>query len=80
MGFDATDDLTEGLKNGYIDALIAQDPFTMGYRGVKLISNVLREKEVPERVMTRSVIVTPENVDKDKIQEIVDPPVSKYLD
>ena len=34
-GFDNNDVLLEGMRNGQIDGLTLQDPFDMGYRGVK---------------------------------------------
>ena len=80
VGFDATEDLVEGMRDDYIDALVAQDPFTMGYQGVEMVCKAIRGEEVPKRVATRSVLVTPENLDDEEIQEIVNPPVAEYLD
>src|SRR4029453_16667782 len=35
VGFDASDNLVKGLRDGHIDALVVQDPMRMGYMSVK---------------------------------------------
>ncbi|MEZ5395908.1 MAG: substrate-binding domain-containing protein [Bryobacterales bacterium] len=44
VGFDASPELQEGLRDGVIDALVVQDPFFMGFRGVETIIEKLRAK------------------------------------
>jgi ribose transport system substrate-binding protein len=41
VAFDASDDLVQDLKDGTIDALVAQDPFRMGYQAVKTLVDKL---------------------------------------
>jgi ribose transport system substrate-binding protein len=79
VGFDASESLVSGLREGAIQGLVAQDPFTMGYEGVKTAVDVVKGKKVPERVRTRTVVVTPENVDDEEIQKIINPPIDKWL-
>lgn len=79
VGFDATEGLVGGLRDGLIQGLVAQDPFTMGYKGLKTCNKALKGEDVPERMPTRSVVVTPENVDDPEIQEVLNPPVEKWL-
>ena len=38
VGFDAEKALIDGLKAGQIDALVVQNPFKMGYEGVKAVA------------------------------------------
>lgn len=80
VGFDATESLVDGLRKGHIQGLVAQDPFTMGYTGVKTAVEVVEGKQVPGRIRTKTVVVTPQNVDDPDIQEIISPPVDKWLD
>lgn len=80
VGFDASKALVQGLKDGAIQGLVAQDPFTMGYQGVATAMDVVQGKEVEERIRTRTVVVTPENVDDPDIQKIINPPIDKWLE
>ena len=44
VGFDAEAALVEGLRAGQIDSLVVQDPYKMGYEGVKAIASVAKAK------------------------------------
>ena len=39
VGFDSSPDIVAGVKAGIIDSLVLQDPYKMGYEGVKAILN-----------------------------------------
>ncbi len=80
VGFDASEDLINGMEEGLIDALVAQHPFKMGYTGVEMVHSVIKGKKVPKRKATPSVLVTPDNLDDPRIQQVINPPVEKYLD
>ena len=54
VGFDSATTLIEGLKAGDIQGLIVQDPFRMGYLGVKTTVAVLHGEKVSARVDTGS--------------------------
>ena len=80
VGFDATSDLVDGLKDGWVDALVAQDPFNMGYTGVSTAIKAIKGEKVEKSIPTRSVMVTRDNLDDEDIQKIIDPPIQKWLD
>ncbi len=42
VGFDAEKALIDGLKSGKIDALIVQNPYKMGYEGVKAVAAAIK--------------------------------------
>ena len=73
VAFDAAPNEVEALKAGTIQALIVQDPFKMGYLGVKYALEVLHGKEVPKRVDTGVYVVTKNNLNDPKIQKVVFP-------
>ena len=75
VGFDAGESLIKGMREGSIHGLVAQDPFNMGYRGVKTAVAVLNGEEVEKRIPTRVVTITPENLDSDEIQALISPEV-----
>ncbi|HOZ49343.1 MAG TPA: ABC transporter substrate-binding protein [Candidatus Hydrogenedentes bacterium] len=73
VGFDASDQEIEDLKKGIIQALVVQNPYRMGYEGVKAAIDHLAGKEVPKRVDTGVVVVTIDNFESPEIQKILYP-------
>ena len=79
VGFDAGTQSVEGLKKGDIQGLVVQNPMQMGYLGVKAIVDHLQGKKVEKVVDTGVTLVTAENMGEAKIQELLHPPLDKYL-
>lgn len=71
VGFDAGGLLIEGLKTGDVDSLVVQNPYKMGYEGVKALIDTLDGKKVPRRVDTGVVLVTKENLETPEIQALL---------
>lgn len=57
VGFDASEPLMQAVKDGKIDALVAQDPEKMGYLAVKTLVDHLDKKEVESRIDTGSQLL-----------------------
>lgn len=73
VAFDAAPNEIQALRDGVIQALIVQDPFKMGYLGVKYALDVLQGKEVPRRVDTGVYVVTKDNLDDPEIRRLLFP-------
>lgn len=71
VGFDSSEPLVEGLRAGEIDGLVVQNPFRMGYMGVKTMVAHLRGEPVDQRVDTGVAFITAENVDTPEMQELL---------
>ncbi len=71
IGFDAAPNEIDALKAGEIDGLIVQDPFKMGYEGVKAAIKSLKKQAVPKRIDTGVYIVTLDNLSKPEIQRLI---------
>ena len=80
VGFDTSEGLVEGLRQGDIQGLVAQDPFDMGYQGVKTAVAVLQGKEVEARVPTGLAVITPENIDTPEMKVLIEPELEKWLE
>lgn len=52
IGFDATEPLLKGMKDGEVAGLVVQDPFRMGYLGVKTALAAKRGGKVEGRIDT----------------------------
>lgn len=79
IGFDSGSQSVADLKNGDVQALVVQNPLLMGYLGVKTAVQHLRGEKVPKRIDTGVTLVTPANMDQPEIQELLRPPIDKYL-
>jgi ribose transport system substrate-binding protein len=73
VGFDTSSDLVQAVRDGTIDALIAQQPFRMGCEGVRTAVAVLNHRPVEKRVDTGVVVVTRDNLDSPEVQRLLAP-------
>jgi ribose transport system substrate-binding protein len=71
VGFDATADLVRNVREGAIDSLVLQNPFKMGYEGVRTIVDKIGGKQPERRIDTGVELLTKENVDTPEIQKLV---------
>ena len=79
VAFDSSEGLVEDLKGGVMDALVAQDPFKIGYEAVKAVVEKLDGKAPPKRMDLSAVVVTKADLDKPEIQQLLHPDLAKYL-
>src|SRR6266481_625430 len=79
VGFDAGSQSVQDLKHGDVQALVVQNPLLMGYLGVMTAVKHLHGEKVERRIDTGVVLVTPENIDRKAMKELLYPPIDKYL-
>lgn len=79
VGFDSGEQLVGALKNGDLQGLVSQNPFQMGYLGVKTLVDHIDGKPVDPMVDTGVTLVTPENIDDPAIRDLLNPPLDQYL-
>ena len=71
VGFDSSDKLIEALRNGEIHGLVVQNPYRMGYDGVKTAAAFLRRQPFENHIDTGVHLVTKENIDDPAIRELL---------
>ncbi len=79
VGFDASDKLIAALKADKMNGLVIQNPFAMGYLGVKSLVERLRGEKVQPLIDTGSTFVQKENLSDPSIQSLILPDLSKWL-
>lgn len=79
VGFDSSTKLIEALRNREIQGLVLQNPFNMGYLGVKTAVAAVRGEPVEKRIDTGVTLATPENMDNPEIKQLLAPDLSEYL-
>jgi len=75
IGFDASGPLIEGLSANEIHGLVLQNPFAMGFIGVKTMLQHLSGIPVDARVDTGVEFLTLENLNSEEMQAILNPPI-----
>lgn len=71
VGFDATPDLVNNIKDGVIDSLVIQNPFKMGYEGVRTVVDKLNGKTPDKRIDTGVSLMTKENMNTPEMRELI---------
>jgi len=71
VGFDATSDLVRALQNNEVQALVAQNPYKMGYESVTTLVKNIRNQKVEPRVDTGVYMITKDNLNQPEIQELL---------
>jgi ribose transport system substrate-binding protein len=76
VGFDNAPDEVSALGQGQVQALIVQNPFEIGYRGVAEVASLLQHHSVPHFMDTGSVIATKANMNQPAIHKLLVPPTA----
>ncbi|MBW3624719.1 MAG: ABC transporter substrate-binding protein [Armatimonadetes bacterium] len=74
VAFDTSEEELRALNEGVIQALVVQNPYKMGYDGVKTVMKVIRKEPIIEKYQDSGVaVVTKENLNTPEIQKLVNP-------
>jgi ribose transport system substrate-binding protein len=79
VGFDASQILLDAMRAHQLDGIAVQNPMRMGYLGVMTMVAHIRHRPVEKNIDTGVTLVTPESLDRPEIQDLVKPPIAKYL-
>ncbi|WP_181706595.1 ABC transporter substrate-binding protein [Chthonobacter rhizosphaerae] len=73
IGFDSDDKLVKFLTDGVIAGLVVQDPYRMGYDGIKTALAASKGESVEKFVDTGANLVTKANMGDEKIAALLNP-------
>jgi ribose transport system substrate-binding protein len=79
VAFDASDQLLADMKAGWIDSIVVQNPFRMGYESTKAIGMYLKGEKPPATVDSGAALIKPEDLEKPEVKELLFPDIQKYL-
>lgn len=77
VGFDFSSSFLEPLRQGQLQAFVAQHPVNMGYQSVMTLVAHLQGRTVPAVVDTGVILVTADNVDEASVQAVINPPEAR---
>ena len=79
VGFDASDAFITAMKTKQLQGIVVQNPFNMGYLGVRTMVDALQGKKAGPRIDTGVTMVTLDNMNSPDIQTLLHPPLDQYL-
>ena len=79
VGFDSSKPFIDAMRSNQLNGLVVQNPFNMGYLGVRTMVDHLLGKQVEKMMDTGVTLVTPDNLDSAEIQTLLNPPLDQYL-
>ena len=77
VAFDSDPEEIKSLTSGAVDALVLQDPYGMGYKGVEDALKAIAGEKLESYVDTGVTIVTKDNMDDEEIKGLLDPMTKK---
>ncbi|MCP5110555.1 MAG: ABC transporter substrate-binding protein [bacterium] len=80
VAFDASEHLVADMKAGWIDSIVVQNPFKMGYEATRAMGLHLRGETPPREVDSGAALILPENVDTPEMRELLFPDIDQYLE
>lgn len=79
VGFDASEKLIGGLRDGKIEGLVVQSPFDMGETAVRTLVGHLRGVKAESRINTAVRVVTKADLSDPAVKELLAPDLKKWL-
>jgi ribose transport system substrate-binding protein len=79
VGFDSSPSIIDDLRSGVIDSLVLQDPFQIGYQGLKTLLEQHAGRTPPKRIDLPPTLATRDNLNDPKIQRLLNPDIQHNL-
>jgi ribose transport system substrate-binding protein len=79
VGFDSSTSLIEDLRAGVIDSLVIQDPFQIGYKGLKVLLEQRAGRTTAKRIDLPPTLITKDDLAVPRIRELLNPDIQKFL-
>src|ERR1041384_2941038 len=79
VGFDSSQTFVHAINANQLQGIVVQNPFNMGYLGVKTMVDQLSGKPVEKKIDTGVMLVTKDNLETTEVQSLLHPPLDQYL-
>jgi len=79
VGFDSSQTFIDALNANQLHGIVVQNPFNMGYLGVRTMVDNLLGKPVSKQIDTGVMLVTKDNMQSPEVQSLLHPPLDQYL-
>jgi ribose transport system substrate-binding protein len=75
IGFGSDPTIVKLLQDGTLSGVVVEDPFRMGYDGIKTALAASKGEQVPATIDTGAELVTKANMDSSRSQELLNPKI-----
>jgi len=79
VGFDSSQLFIDALNANQLHGIVVQNPFNMGYLGVRTMVDSLLGKPVDKKIDTGVMLVTKDNMESPEVKTLLHPPLDQYL-
>ena len=79
VGFDSSQTFIDAINANQLHGIVVQNPFNMGYLGVKTMVDSILGRPVSKKIDTGVMLVTKENMPTPEVQALLHPPLDQYL-
>jgi ribose transport system substrate-binding protein len=79
VGFDSSQAFIDALNANQLHGIVVQNPFNMGYLGVRTMVESLQGKPVSKKIDTGVMLVTKDNMETPEVNALLHPPLDQYL-
>lgn len=79
VGFDSSQTFIDAIHANQLHGIVVQNPFNMGYLGVRTMVDSLLGKPVNKKIDTGVMLVTKENMSSPEVHTLLHPPLDQYL-
>src|SRR6185503_1254162 len=79
VGFDSSQTFIDAMKSDQLNGIVVQNPFNMGYLGVKTMVAHLMGQTVQKQTDTGVMLVTKDNMESPEVKTLLHPPLDQYL-
>jgi ribose transport system substrate-binding protein len=79
VGFDSSQTFIDAINANQLHGIVVQNPFNMGYLGVRTMVDNLLGKPVSKQIDTGVMLVTKDNMQSPDVQSLLHPPLDQYL-
>jgi len=78
-GFDSSEQLVRYLQEGWIDSLVVQHPFRMGYEAIHALGLKITGKFPQPKIDTGSTLILAADLDKAEVKSLLSPDLRTWL-
>ncbi len=73
VAFDSDPQEVDALRDGILSALVVQDPYGMGYKGMQYVVEAIGKKELPAYTDTGVAVITKDTMDEPTMKGLLNP-------
>ncbi|MBQ8967178.1 substrate-binding domain-containing protein [Ruminococcus sp.] len=73
VGFDSSDEEIDFVQKGVLDGIVVQNPYNMGYLGVRYAVKSINGYSIPSGIDTGATFVTKDNLENPEVQMLLHP-------